>query len=188
MKRIGLFGGTFDPPHLAHIRIAQIAYERLDLCKVFFIPCKQSPHKEELMPLAPNERLKMISIATDDHEWARISDVELLREGLSYSIDTVEYFRDQYPDAKLFWVMGSDQWKVFDTWYRANDLAGIVEFIVFPRPELPRPQPGKQLHVIDEKIDISSSQIRERLARGDDVSASLHPEVESYIRANGLYV
>ena len=187
MKRIGLFGGTFDPPHRAHAEIAKLAYEQLELDQVIFIPCQRSPHKETSQPLAAAERLKLISIAIHDATWASISDVELQREGLSYSIDTVEYFRGKYAEAKLYWIMGSDQWEVFDTWHRSDDLAELLEFIVFPRPEIPQPKPGKKLHVIEHTFDISSSKIRTLLSQGKPVGDTLQPEVVDYIRAKELY-
>ncbi|MEM1158931.1 MAG: nicotinate (nicotinamide) nucleotide adenylyltransferase [Verrucomicrobiota bacterium] len=188
MKRIGLFGGTFDPPHLAHINVARIAFEQMNLDQVFFIPCKLSPHKEKTQPVSAEDRLKMISIATVDYGWAEVLDIELQRNGLSYSIDTVNHLREQYPDSRLFWIMGSDQWEVLETWYQAEDLAKMMEFVVFPRPELPQPKPGTKLHVIDYHIDISSSRIRELLSRHRGISKYLHPEVENYISAKGLYL
>jgi len=130
----------------------------------------------------------MIALAVQDFPWAKVSDIELQREGLSYSVDTVEYFRQEYRDIKLFWIMGSDQWEVFDTWYRSEDLVGMLEFIVFPRPVPPQEQAGKQLHAIEYQMDISSSQIREHLAHGKEVTDSLQPEVERYIRSRGLYL
>jgi len=188
MKRIGLFGGTFDPPHRAHTEIARMAYDQLKLDQVIFIPCQLSPHKQESEPAAAEKRLKMISIALESADWAVVSDIELLQKGVSYAIDTVQHFKAKFEEATLFWIMGSDQWEVFDTWHESGALARLLEFIVFPRPDVPQPQAGKKLHVIDQVIDISSSEVRQRISLGKTVGDFLEPNVERYIRSEGLYL
>lgn len=187
MEKIALFGGSFDPPHLAHTAIAEAALKDLALDRILFIPCRLSPHKEDSKPAPGPDRLQMLSLATESNEFFRVSDIELQRDGLSYSIDTVETVHEQYPDAMLFWIMGSDQWDVLDSWFRIQELSELVEFIVFPRPKEPQPQSGKRLHVIDKRLDISSSQIRLRIRRGESVDDMLHPAVMEWIDAKKLY-
>jgi nicotinate-nucleotide adenylyltransferase len=186
--KIALFGGSFDPPHLAHLQIAAEAKELLQLDQVFFIPCRQSPHKENTAPVSGQDRVAMLQVATADLEWVQVSTMEVNRDGLSYSVDTVQAFRAERPDAQLFWLMGSDQWNVFDTWYQASQLAEYLEFIVFPRPDAPAPQGGKRAHMMQTRIDMSSSVIRDRISQGLSVAGMLDPAVEAFIREQGLYV
>ncbi len=129
----------------------------------------------------------MLQAACSEMAAAEVIDLELQREGLSYSIDTVMELQQQYPAAQLYWIMGSDQWEVLDSWYRATELAELLEFIVFPRPNKPLPQAGKVLHVIDASFDISSSRIRAAIQQGEDVGEWLHADVQAYIREKGLY-
>ncbi|MGF1678770.1 MAG: nicotinate (nicotinamide) nucleotide adenylyltransferase [Candidatus Methylacidiphilales bacterium] len=186
-EKIGLFGGTFDPPHVGHFLIARAAMEELSLSRVLFIPCRQSPLKVECEPATADDRLGMLSAVLRTEPWAEVSEVELQRKGVSYSIDTVDYFKATQSPAQFFWIMGSDQWELLDQWKHTDRLQQEVEFIVYPRPNPPQSRSGVKMHFVDLRMDLSSSSIRMRVASGLPIRHAVPPEVESWILTKGLY-
>lgn len=185
--RIALFGGTFDPVHLGHLSMAQRAHDQLSLSEVRFLPCRISPHKQQLPPSPAEARLQMLRLATEDQPWAVVDDSELHREGPSYSWRTAEDMQQRFPENRLFWIMGSDQWEVLETWDRPDRLAELVEFVVVARGAAPRPRPGCLMHVLADVHPASASQIRDELVRGAQEHPWLDPKVASYIQEQGLY-
>lgn len=185
--RIALFGGTFDPVHLGHLSMAQRAHDQLSLGEVRFLPCRVSPHKQQLPPSPAEARLQMLRLATEDQPWAVVDDSELHREGPSYSWRTAEDMQQRFPDSRLFWIMGSDQWEVLETWDQPERLAELVEFIVVARGGTPRPRPGCLMHVLTDVHPASASEIRVQLGRGSLGHPWLDPRVADYITANRLY-
>jgi nicotinate-nucleotide adenylyltransferase len=184
--RIALFGGTFDPVHRGHMQIARSAVEALDLNLVVFIPCRQSPHKDRATAADESERLAMLELATADIPWAEVSDLETYLPPPSYSWITAETMHEIFPTDRLFWLLGEDQWNAVATWARPDYLADLVEFIVHSRGGRPAPKPGFRAHFIHGDHPASSSEIR-RDAPGQLHSEWLHPNVERFIKANGLY-
>lgn len=157
------------------------------LDSVIFLPCRQSPHKTEAAGASEGERLAMLQLATKDLPWALVSDWEYQQPIPSYSWKTAEAFVAQHPDAELFWLMGADQWRVFETWNRADYLAALVQFIVHARN-------GEQLGADEGALFLSgdhpasSSQIRELLSSGRPVPVDWVPQaVASLISRKGLY-
>lgn len=134
---IALFGGTFDPLHNGHCIIAQQAWEQFRLDKVVFIPCFQSPHKPEVRTASAEDRFAMLKAALEGLEWAEVSDCEISRPVPSFSVETAEWFASRHPGTPLFWILGTDQWNVLETWKDSRRLAELVTFIVFPRPDPP---------------------------------------------------
>jgi len=186
-RRIGLFGGTFDPVHLGHLHLARVARESLGLDEVRFIPCRISPHKLGSEPTPAAERLAMLRLATRNEPWAVVDDLETLRAGPSYSWQTARETRDRFPQARLFWIMGTDQWEALPHWAHPERLAECVEFIVFSRGAPAAPRNGYGLHAIHADHPASATRIREALANGENHLPWLDPEVESHIRRLGLY-
>jgi nicotinate-nucleotide adenylyltransferase len=185
-SRIALFGGTFDPVHLGHTTIAEAALRQLDLDRVLFIPCRQSPHKEERSAATEEQRLEMLELALQDLPWAGISEIETFLPPPSYSWMTAECMREIFPTSRLFWLMGEDQWKVIETWSRPHHLAELVEFIVHNRGGQPSPRPGFRAHFIDGHHPASGTALRES-APGELIASWLHPDVARFIRNQGLY-
>lgn len=185
-RRVALFGGTFDPVHNGHVEVAANACKEFKLDLVIFIPCRQSPHKENGTLASEDDRLEMLELALTDSPWAAVSEIEMQLPPPSFSWITVEAMREIYPQSRLFWLMGSDQWTVIQSWARPTHLADLVEFIVHDRGEHPDPQPGFRAHFLSGDHPASATEIRSQtpdLLRSD----WLHPNVERFIRSHGLY-
>ena len=185
-RRVALFGGTFDPVHLGHLAIARSARLHLGLDQVVFIPCRQSPHKAEPSLAGEEDRVEMLQLALATDPWALVSEVELHLPTPSYSWVTAEAMSEIYPSARLFWLMGSDQWEVIDTWSRPQYLASLVEFVVHDREGKNRSRPGFQAHFIPGSHPASAREIRAS-APENLATTWLHPAVSELIRSRHLY-
>ena len=199
MERIGIYGGTFNPPHIGHIRAAQRAVEALKLDKLLLIPDRIAPHKD--LPgnsATPQQRLEMLKIATAGHPKMEACDIELNREGPSYTYETVEQLRQQYPQAQLFLLMGTDMFFSFDTWREPERIVQNAALAVAYRGEKREREAveekkallearGAQVHLLDNPVNaISSTQLRRLLAF--QCAGSFLPDgVEAYIRDKKLY-
>lgn len=186
-RRIAIFGGTFDPVHLGHIQLATQAKDALRLDEVRFIPCRISPHKAATNPTSASDRLEMLHIATHDLPWAVVDDFETTREGPSYSWQTAQALKRRFPDDRLFWIMGTDQWDVLHDWAHPDRLAACVEFIVFARGTPPAPREGFVLHPVEGGHPASATAIRQALAAGETEHPWLHPDVSQWIANHRLY-
>jgi len=186
IRRVALFGGSFDPIHLGHLQVATAAREALDLDLVLFIPCRQSPHKEDGTVASEEDRLEMLRLALAGKDWALVSEIEMLLPPPSYSWITAEAIHEIYPAARLFWLMGADQWSVIQTWARPEHLADLVEFIVHDRGAAPEPQPGFRVHFVRGSHPASATSIRAQMP--DSLEFGWLPKkVEQFIRERGLY-
>jgi nicotinate-nucleotide adenylyltransferase len=191
MKRIGLYGGSFDPVHLGHLLVAQAAREELKLEKTFFIPAAQSPFKPDAKPTPATERLKMLRLALAGNTHAEVDELEIKRGGISYTIDTVRDYSRRFPTAKLFYLIGTDHVAQLPKWREANELAKLVEFVIIPRPgqtktQIPPPFRGEFLGGFP--LGVSSSQIRARVKAGLPVENLVPATVVEVIRNNRLYL
>ena len=185
-RRVALFGGTFDPVHEGHLSIARAARDAMKLDRVVFIPCRQSPHKENHALASDDQRIDMLELALSNEPWALISEMEMHLPPPSYSWVTAEAMSKIYPESRLFWIVGSDQWSVIQSWARPEHLADLVEFIVLKRGDEMLSQPGFRSHFLQEEHPASAGEIRTR-AESCLASEWLHPDVESYIRRHRLY-
>jgi len=186
-RKIALFGGSFDPVHRGHLHLAGLAREALDLQEVRFLPCRISPHKAGLEPAAAADRVEMLRRATADLAWAVVDDCELGREGPSFSYATAEALRARFPAARLFWLMGGDQWDALPQWRHPERLAACVEFIVFARGDPPLPRDGFRMHALAGSHPAAATAIREALAQGHTTHPWLDPAVAEWIVSHGLY-
>jgi len=186
--KICLFGGTFDPIHLGHTFIAQQAAFQLGIDKVIFLPCKQSPHKLETQAISADDRLKMCQLATSKLPWAEVSDYDLTSPAPSYSWRTAEHFKKLYPDAQLFWLMGTDQWESISRWVRAKHFASLLNIIVYSRDSKAIPTEGFEstlLNILQHPA--SATAVRQQIGNKQNPSW-LHPNVASYVKENQLYL
>lgn len=187
--RPALFGGSFDPPHHAHLAIARAAVEQCALTQVVFIPCQESPLKNRRPGASGLQRLEMLQLATAGLDWAAVSDWELARPGPSYSWQTAEHFAALHPGAELSWLMGADQWEALERWARPDYLRNHLTFIVFGRDgEKPVSRPGWRAHFLIGEWRGSSTEVRALLAAGKPASHLLAPAVEEYAIREKLYL
>ena len=186
-RKIALFGGTFDPVHLGHIHMAELARAALDLDEVRFLPCRISPHKTGNSPTRPSDRLEMLRLATSHLPWAVVDDFETRREGPSYSYETAEAMAARFPEARLFWIMGGDQWEVLSDWRQPERLAKHVEFIVFSRGKPITPMDDFVFHEVGGEHPASATGIRNAIANGVTTHPWLPPPVAKWIEKQGLY-
>lgn len=185
-RKIALFGGTFDPVHLGHIHLATLAKEALGLDEVRFLPCRISPHKEGSQPASGEDRCEMLRLATEDLPWAVVDDFELRQPGPSYSFETAESMAQRFPEARLFWIMGGDQWDALPRWKNPERLAKTVEFAVLARGETPLPREGYRLHVVQGEHPASATEIRASISN-DGTHPWLDSKVAEWIEEKRLY-
>lgn len=190
--KIGLMGGSFDPVHFGHLVAAQDAVEQHGLDRVIFVPAAQAPLRDQDVTHDGQHRLAMLRAATDwDHRF-EVSDHEVQRGGISYTVDSVRHFRALYPEAQLFWIIGGDQVPNLPRWHRIEELATMIEFIFLERPgHPPKATPdiaGLRLHRCDgHLIEISSTELRERVRRRLSLDYFVPHKAIVYIEENGLY-
>lgn len=186
--RTGLFGGTFDPVHIGHVRIALEATEQLDLKKIIFIPNFIPPHKG-LPVIGSQDRMNMLELAVRKFDALEVSDVELSCGRPVYTCDTVAYFQAAFPDREFYFLIGEDSYNDFHKWHRYSELMKMIKFVVYPR--------YKSYNVLSKDfddhdgsfslmdapvIDISSGMIREKISAGRSISLLVDEKVEEYIK------
>lgn len=198
MEKIGIFGGSFNPIHVGHVHLAKSYIRALSLDKLLVIPAKYPPHKQS-RDLAPGKtRLALCRLAFEDCPQVEVSDLELSRPGRSYTIDTVQELRRRYPDAELYLIVGGDMFRSFSRWWRFEDILLDCGLCTAPRDskeleELRRSaillgQYSEKVQILDiPPIELSSTEIRRRLAAGEDCQGLLPPKVEAEIQRLGLY-
>lgn len=199
-KRLGLFGGTFDPIHLGHLLLAERARETLALDQVLFMPARIPPHKLHQAITPGPVRLEMIRLAIAENPAFAVSGLELARQGPSYTVDTLRSLRAQGPDDQLYLLVGSDTLRELPTWHAPESIARLARIAVARRPgepivELPPVPAGDKLvpwtmaeHVIEMPlIELSGRELRERVRSGRSIRYAVASSVEAYILANGLY-
>jgi len=190
--KIGFFGGSFDPVHFGHLCAAQDACEQHRLDRLFFVPAAQAPLKPHDAQSSAGDRLAMLRAATGQDPRFEISDYELQKGGVSYTIDSVRYFLAQFPDDRLFWIIGGDQRPRLHLWKDVHELVRLIEFIVLERPGQPGPAgpafPGLRLHsCAGHSMEISSTELRERARRGLPLDYFVPHKTVVYIKEMGLY-
>ena len=185
LKKIAIYGGTFDPIHHAHLILARDALETLGLDEVIFIPAAVSPLKKAA-PVASGElRLAMLRAAIKGEPKFAADDCELCRPPPSYTIDTVEQVRRLHGVTSIYCLIGEDNADTLTNWHRFAELEKMVHFVVLDRRGLPA---CHSYRVIDRKIDISATEIRTRVASGRSIRYLVPPEVEEIIRREKLYL
>jgi len=190
--KIGFLGGSFDPVHFGHLLAAQDAYEQHGLGRLVIVPAAQTPLKSGDPCSSAADRLAMVRAATEWDTRFEVSDFELRKGGISYTIDSARHFRALHPKDQLYWVIGGDQLPLLHLWRDIGELARLVEFIFLERPGYPvkaAPDiPGLRLHRCDgHLLAISSTELRERTRRGLSLDYFVPHKAIVYIRSQGLY-
>ncbi|MEX1275126.1 MAG: nicotinate-nucleotide adenylyltransferase [Bacteroidota bacterium] len=190
-KRIGVFGGSFDPPHIGHCVIAATAAEQLRLDKVIFVPAYIPPHKKHRSTSTARHRLAMTRLALRGDERFACSDLEVRRKGVSYTVDTLRSMKQRYSDAELFLIIGGDSLAMFPSWREPENIVRLARLAVYVRPDFPSKIKWKGFkhidHVVGPLLEISSSTIRGMVARGKSARYFVPDSVDRYIRSHKLY-
>ncbi|MCR4321793.1 MAG: nicotinate-nucleotide adenylyltransferase [Candidatus Brocadiaceae bacterium] len=209
---IGIFGGSFNPIHIGHLIVAEEVFQQRGLSKVIFMPTGTSPHKESGDLIDSFHRYQMVKSAINNNEHFEVSDLEIKRSGKSYTIDTIRILREIYGEKhNLYLIMGTDMITEISTWKDISILSGMCHFIVVNRSPIPANGISKspslecrlrgikvfsdekiaeieRLKVTIPTIDISSTEIRDRLRSGRSIRYLVPQFVEDYIKAHNLYV
>jgi nicotinate-nucleotide adenylyltransferase len=201
-RKIALFGGTFDPIHLGHTTVAADAAGHIGAEKIIFIPAKRSPLKGFFPKASDVDRLKMVALAIADNKYFQVSDCELQRPEPSYTLETVRQFQAECgAETSIYWLIGADSIDELQLWDGTTELIDECNLSTMFRAGCEPPNFAKfegiwgpdrveklQRNVIRTSlIDISSTEIRDRIAAGDNVNDMLHPDVADYISKHGLY-
>ena len=198
MKKMALFGGTFDPIHSSHVSMALRLCDTLSLDGVLLMPTFVPPHKLKDSMASAEDRLAMCRLAAAEHPQLTVSDLEIARGGASFTVDTLEALHRLYPDTAWYLLTGADMFLTLRTWYRFADIARLAVLCTVPRDDVTAPQlrdyaalleaDGATCYVDDRpEQPISSTAIRQRLEAGEPLEGLVPPAVETYIRQHGLY-
>ncbi len=211
--KIGLMGGTFNPVHLAHLRIAEEARELCALDRVVFIPAADPPHKPLAGEVPFSCRYEMVRLAIAGNPTFELSDMEGRRAGKSYSIDTISHFHDEHPEDDLYFIIGSDSFLEIGQWHRFAEIFRSCNLIVVERPGCPVTDPSSALPVAIKRefsynaasralehisgnrvhflqgclLDISSTEIRQLASKGHSITYLVPRDVETYIKDKRIY-
>jgi nicotinate-nucleotide adenylyltransferase len=185
--RLGILGGTFDPPHVGHLLAASDAYEALDLDRLIFIPSAAHPFKGESVGATPAQRLRMLELLVDDDARFEIDPIEIERPGLSYTVDTLTDLASRHPNAQRFFLIGEDLVDQMPTWRSPERIVELAEVIVLSRSNGSAVTSGPFRRLETRRIDISSTEIRERVRAGLTVKGFVPDAVATYIRETRLY-
>lgn len=191
-SKLGILGGTFDPVHMGHLVLAEQAKEKLGLDEVIFIPCFSPPHKTRRKLSPANDRFRMAALAVEGNTSFSISDIELKREGLSYTVDTLRELRRLHPESAIYFLTGSDVLDEIHTWRNPEEIYKLARVVIATRPGFDSFDPenhfAKRSIVLQiTGVDISASEIRERVKRGRSIRYLVPFKVEEYIRKRKLY-
>lgn len=196
MQRIGILGGTFDPPHIGHLVLAQYALDALELASVLFVPAADPPHKDQLR-YGIDHRLPMLELAVRGNDKLVISRVDVDRPGPHYTVDMVRILQEQQPDTEFYFLMGGDSLHHLPQWYHPLELIALCKLAVMARPggEITAELTAKLLPGLAERVVVidspmlgfSSTEIAERLEAGKSVRYLVPDSVLSYIQDHRLY-
>ncbi len=191
MRRIGLFGGTFDPPHIGHLALAEWARSHLSLERVVFMPAGTPPHKLRRVLTPVRHRLAMTRLAVRGNRAFTVSTLEARRSGPSFTVDTLAALARLHPGSRLYLLMGADSLDEFSTWHEPKRILKLATLAVAARPGARAPGrtrlPGKVVWLDNPRLEISSSVLRAELRAGRPVRYLLADSVERYARRHRLY-
>ncbi len=201
-KRIGLYGGSFDPIHLGHLSIARAVADELRLDEVIFLPSAQPPHKTNVRLTATEHRAEMVRLAIADNPIFSFSDYDLARPGPTFTIDTIKHFRKTCePGTELFWIIGTDSLAELPTWHRIAEFVDLCQIVTAARQISEKIYWDRFRPMLNERqieslrrgmletpiVDISATDIRSRLLDGQQIREHVAQAVEQYILQHGLY-
>jgi nicotinate-nucleotide adenylyltransferase len=187
--RIGLFGGTFDPPHVGHLLAASDAFEALTLDRLVFVPNAVQPLKTAATGATASDRLEMVRLLCQGDPRFDVDALEITRRGLSFTVDTLREYRTRFPDAALFLLIGADVVPTLPSWREPTEIQRLADVVVMVRGDsLPEAAPVAGRWLRTRRVDVSSTEIRERVKRRSSVRGFVPSEVARYMIEHELYV
>jgi nicotinate-nucleotide adenylyltransferase len=189
---VGIFGGSFNPPHLAHLIVAERIRDQFGLVEVLWMPGYRPPHKAGAGLASPEHRLAMTRRATEGHPAFSVSDHEIRRGGTSYTVHTVRALQDAHPETSYALILGEDSLQQFGSWFEPEEIVARVPLIVYPRPGLPPTEPDPRfqhrVHFADAPLlNISGTAIRALYGAGHSIRYLVPDAVRAYIETHALY-
>ena len=187
--RIGMLGGSFDPPHVGHLLIAVDAFEALALDKLYFIPTSVQPLKAGQAAAPARDRVEMVRRLIGDDPRFAVDTIEVDREGVSYSVETVAAYADRYPDAERFFLVGGDVVETFRLWREPDRITELAQVVMVRRGgPMSVELAGERIRPLTTRnIEVSSTEIRARVRAGQSINGFVPPAVAAYIAEAGLY-
>lgn len=198
-KRVGIMGGTFDPVHIGHLLIAEQSYRQYGLDYVIFMPAGRPPHKQDQDIISNKDRLAMLRLATEDIPYFRVSDYELNKQGLSYTFETLSELSRKFPDTEYYFIMGADSVKDMDHWRYPEIILNLAHILAAVRDNTDIQALQAEAQRLREKysarisllgapeLDISSRELRGRIAAGQSIRFMVPEKVRNYIYYYHLY-
>lgn len=186
MKKVGILGGTFNPPHLGHLIMASEALYAAGLAEVRFMPNYIAPHKE-VAGASAEQRLAMTRLAISDHSQFKVEDFEIKHGGVSYSFDTLTKLSEQEPDVEFHFIIGGDMVEGLSSWHRIDELVKLIHFIGVKRPGYTTETPYPVMMIDSPELRLSSTLLRERVAANGPLAFLMPEKVEAFIRKERLY-
>lgn len=191
--RLAIFGGSFDPPHVGHLLAASDAFEQLSLDRIMLVPAATQPLKAGLAGATATQRLEMTRLLVEGDERFEVSSVEVDRGGLSFTVDTLMHFATRYPTAERFLLAGADVLGSFGQWREPERILELASLVLLERQSEDRAAVPVDLHgralrqLSTRRIDVSSTEIRERVRAGQSIRGFVPEAVAAYIERGGLY-
>lgn len=199
MKKVGIMGGSFNPIHYGHLMLAECAYEQLSLDRILFMPLKEPPHKDSSELAAGVHRANMVKLAIKDNHHFKISMLELSREGVTYTAESLSILKEENPKTEYYFIVGADSFFALQNWKDPQRICDLCTLVVAGRDQVPKNKMKQQLDFLQESynakvvfvdmpaVGISSAMIRSRIAGQKSIRYFVPAEVEDYIRELHLY-
>ncbi|MCC5895117.1 MAG: nicotinate-nucleotide adenylyltransferase [Alkalibacterium sp.] len=185
--KVGILGGTFNPPHIGHLIIAEHVRDQLGLGKIKFMPSYTPPHKKEKKTIDSKHRLAMLDKTVSHNAHFEIDLSEIERKGKSYTYDTIKQLKEENPETEYYFIIGADMVEDLPNWHKIDELVTLVQFVAVNRPGYLTSTPYPVIMVDVPDIDISSSIIRQKVNDGCSIKYLVTSDTEKYIESEGLY-
>lgn len=186
-NKIGILGGTFNPPHIGHLIISDQVKDQLDLDKILFIPSAIPPHQTKKETISAEHRLALLEKTLGKNDDFEINKMEINRGGKSYTYDTIKELKEKSPDSEFYFIIGADMVEDLPNWYKIDELIHMVQFVAVNRPNYTSTTSYPVIVVDVPDIDISSSLIRQKVKDDCSINYLVTPETKEYIESEGLY-
>lgn len=187
MKKIGILGGTFDPPHNGHLLIANEVLDTLKLDEIWFLPNAEPPHKQQSGEATTEDRVSMLELAIGGHPNFKIEKIELTRSGPSFTYDTMKLLTNAYPNVEFYFIIGADMVEFLPKWKNIEALMGIVQFVGVNRPSFRQKTGYPIIYVTVPEMGVSSKMVRERIKSGRTIRYLVPETVRTYIEEKRIY-